>query len=377
MSGHIRRRGARSWELKFEIAADGGDRETQYRSFKGTKADAQRELTRLTASAINGTYVDPSKITVSEFFERWLKDWAEANTSPKTLQRYVQLVRSYIDPHIGSLQLQKLKPVQLSELYAMLLREGGYKGRKLSARSVGNVHRLLHGALVHAVTWGIILQNPSDNVSPPRSEAVEIEILRDGEAKELLSKLHGSPLYMIAVLGLATGMRRGEMLALRWQDISGDKIRVERSLEQSKLGGLRFKATKTKAGKRTISIPPSIVAELRKHRLAQQERWLALGLGKIADDALVFVTWDGKLQKPDTVSRDWSKNVGTVTLHALRHTHASQLIAAGMDVVSVSRRLGHAKPTITLSIYAHLFANTDDRAADIVEAAFSRMIEGP
>ena len=375
MSGHIRRRGARSWELKFDIASDDGNRETQYRSFKGTKVDAQRELTRLTASAINGTYVDPSKITVTEFFDRWLKDWAEANTSPKTLQRYVQNVRSYIDPNIGLLQLQKLRPVQLSELYAMLLREGGHNGRKLSARSVGNVHRLLHGALVHAVTWGIILQNPSDSVSPPRSEAVEIEILHDGEAKELLDRLRGTSLYMIAVLGLATGMRRGEMLALRWQDISGDKIRVERSLEQSKLGGLRFKTPKTRAGKRTISIPPSIVAELRKHRLAQQERWLALGLGRISEDGLVLAAWDGKPQKPDTVSKDWCLHVGNVTLHSLRHTHASQLIAAGMDVVSVSRRLGHAKPTVTLGVYAHLFSNSGDRAADIVEAAFSRMTE--
>jgi integrase len=374
MSGHIRRRGARSWELKFEIANDGSDRETQYRSFKGTKADAQRELTRLTASAINGTYVDPSKITVTEFLARWLKDWAAANTSPKTLQRYVQNVR-YINSNIGELQLQRLRPAQLSELYATLLREGGRNGRKLSARSVGNVHRLLHAALTHAVAWGLILQNPSDSVSPPRSEAVEIEILRDGEAKELLDRLRGTPLYMIAVLGLATGMRRGEMLALRWSDIQDGKIQVERSLEQSKLGGLRFKMPKTKAGKRSISIPPSIVAELRRHRLTQQERWLALGLGRISDATLVFTTWDGKPQKPDTVSKDWCLNVGVVTLHALRHTHASQLIAAGMDVISVSRRLGHAKASITLNTYGHLFANTDDRAADIVEAAFSQMTE--
>jgi integrase len=255
------------------------------------------------------------------------------------------------------------------------LREGGRNGRKLSARSVGNVHRLLHAALTHAVAWGLIFQNPSDSVSPPRSEAVEIEILRDGEAKELLDRLRGKPLYMIAVLGLATGMRRGEMLALRWSDIQDGKIRVERSLEQSKLGGLRFKMPKTKAGKRSISIPPSIVAELRRHRLNQQERWLALGPGRISDATLVFTTWDGKPQKPDTVSKDWCLNVGVVTLHALRHTHASQLIAAGMDVISVSRRLGHAKASITLNTYGHLFANTDDRASDIVEAAFSQMTE--
>ena len=369
MSGHIRRRGKHSWGLKFQV-----DGETRYRTFKGTKLEAQHELTRLTASAINGTFIDPSNITVTEFLARWLRDWAEGNTSPKTLQRYVQNVR-YIDANIGQLQLQKLRPVQLSEFYATLLRQGGRNGRKLSACSVGNVHRLLHAALAHAVTWGIILQNPSDNVSPPRSEATEVEILRDGDVKALLDKLRGTPLYMIAVIGLPTGMRRGEMLALRWSDISGGKIQVERSLEQSKLGGLRFKATKTKAGRRSISIPPSIVAELRAHRLRQQEQWLALGLGRISDDGLVLAAWDGKPQKPDTVSKDWCLTVGTVTLHALRHTHASQLIAAGVDVLSVARRLGHAKATVTLDSYGHLFANTDDRAADIVEAAFARMVD--
>jgi integrase len=116
---------------------------------------------------------------------------------------------------------------------------------------------------------------------------------------------------------------------------------------------------------------------LRAHRKAQQERWLALGLGKVRDDALVFATSAGEPRMPDALSKDWSELMAgfdfKVTLHALRHTHASQLIAAGMDVVTISRRLGHASPTITLAVYGHLFSNTDDRAAEIMEAAFSRM----
>ena len=151
-------------------------------------------------------------------------------------------------------------------------------------------------------------------------------------------------------------------------------------MEQTKAGGLRFKSPKTKTGRRTISVPTSVVAELRQHRKAQQERWLALGLGRVRDDELVFATWEGKPRMPDAASKDWSDTMThfgmKITLHALRHTHASQLIAAGMDVVTVSRRLGHASPTITLGVYGHLFSNTDDRAAEIMEAAFSRIADG-
>jgi integrase len=140
---------------------------------------------------------------------------------------------------------------------------------------------------------------------------------------------------------------------------------------------LRFKPPKTKRGRRTIAIPLSTVAELRAHRKAQQERWLALGLGRVREDTLVFATWSGEARTPNALSKDWSEtmaNIGMkITLHALRHTHASQLIAAGMDVVTISRRLGHASPTITLNVYGHLFSNTDDRAAEIMEAAFSQV----
>jgi integrase len=291
-----------------------------------------------------------------------------------------------VRPYLGQVQIQKLRPVDLNELYAKLLREGrcikqdagDAVSRGLSGRTVGHVHRVLHRALGHAVKWAVVQQNAGDHVDPPRLEAAEIEILRDGEVAALLEKLRGRSLYLIAEFGLATGMRRGEMLALRWQDVdfAGGKVRVERSLEQTKAGGLRFKAPKTKRGRRTISVPLSTLAALRAHRKGQQERWLALGLGKLRDDALVFATWNGRPRTPNALSKDWSETMADlglkITLHALRHTHASQLIAAGMDVVTISRRLGHASPTITLNIYGHLFSNTDDRAAEIMELAFSR-----
>jgi integrase len=172
-------------------------------------------------------------------------------------------------------------------------------------------------------------------------------------------------------------MRRGELLALRWQDVDLDrsKVRVAHSLEQTK-AGLRFKEPKTRHGRRTIALPSSAVTELRTHWKAQQEQRLALGAGKSPPDTLVFADVNGEPRKPNAVTKEWQRTataagIPEATLHSLRHTHASHLIAAGLDILTISRRLGHGSPTITLGVYGHLFPQTDDRAAQIIEAAMS------
>jgi integrase len=386
MSGHIRRRGAGSWELKFDAGRDPltGKRVTKYRAFKGTRAEAKAELVRLINSAHQGDYIDPSKTTLGEFLDRWLRDWATINVGAKTRERYEELISAHVQPYINAIPIQKLQPVHLAGLYAKLLREGnkqrGLKaGTGLAARTVGNVHRAIHKALKVGVDWGIIQRNAAEVARPPKVDHKELEILSAEQAATLLQKLKGRPLYPIVVLGLATGMRRGELLALRWRDVDldGAKLRVEQSLEQTK-AGLRFKAPKTKHGRRTISLAPSVAAGLRTHWKQQQEDRLRFGLGKAPEDALVFPKWDGAPRVPTTTSTEWTRTLAQlglpgVSLHVLRHTHASQLIASGIDVLTISRRLGHGSPTITLSVYGHLF-NTNDQAADVIERAFGRVL---
>jgi len=380
MKGHIRRQGDGSWELKFDLGRDPvtRKRQTRYHTFRGTKRAAQIELARLISEATTGNYIDPAKTTVAEFLDRWERDWAVVNVSAKTYERYRDLLAKHVRPHVGGVRIQKLRPVHLSELYAKLLREGHHKTGGLSPRTVGHVHRVLHRALGHAMRWGVVQQNVATAVDPPPVESEEVEILTAEQVRSVLQKLRGRSIYLLAAVGIATGMRRGEMLALRWKDVDleGAKIRVEQSLEQTKQG-LRFKPPKTKHGRRSISLPPSIVTDLRAHRKTQQELRLKLGLGKAPDDALVFANWDGSARSPNAVTKEWVRTTAAlklprVSLHALRHTHASQLIASGLDVLTISRRLGHGSPTITLGVYGHLFANTDDRAAQVVEAAFAQ-----
>jgi integrase len=151
---------------------------------------------------------------------------------------------------------------------------------------------------------------------------------------------------------------------------------VERAVEQTK-AGLAFKPPKTKYGKRTITLPPTSVAELKAHRKAALERRVALGIGKLAREDLVFETWDGRVRSPRSVTKEWGRAMKAAglkpTFHSLRHSHASALIAAGVDVMELSRRLGHGSPAITLRLYGHLWSKTDDRAAAAMEKVLSGM----
>jgi len=382
VSGHIRRRGEQSWELKYEAGTDSrtGKRTTKYASFKGTKREAQAELIRLMDAVRRGDYIDPSKVTVSEFLRSWDNDWAANNVSPKTRERFSQLITHQILPSLGNMPIQKLRAAHLSELYGKLLRAGRVGGGQLSAKTVGHVHRCLRRAFGHAAQWGLITQNPAALVHPPRVQQEEIEILRENEVEAMLASLRerNALLCTIAIDALGSGLRRGELCALRWSNIDLDSrtLRVTESLEQTQ-AGLRFKAPKTKHGLRSMTLPASVITDLRAHWRTQNEQRLALGIGRGTPTDLVFPAWDGRPLLPNTLSREWSRTIAAIggrriSLHALRHTHASSLIAAGVDILTVSRRLGHANPTITLGVYGHLYGNTDDRAAQAIDAMLSR-----
>jgi integrase len=368
MKGNLTRRGRRSWRLKFDTGTDPvtGKRVTNYVTLQGTRAQAQEEAAKILAATITGQYVDASRETVAQFVERWLRDWADANVSNKTYTTYEQLLRRHVCAHVGSVPIQKLTAAHLQNIYAAMAKD------KLSERTRLHAHRTVSRMLGHAVQWGVVVRNVATMVDAPRVPQHEIEVLTPAEVQTVLERLRGSPLYLIASVLLATGLRRGEALALRWQDLDLEKgaLRVERTLEETTRGGIVVKPPKTKRSKRTVTLPASTVALLREHRRAQQEHWFALGRGRLPDDQPVFADWDGSLRRPLRLTQTWRKAMAAaglkVSLHSLRHTHASALIAEGVDVLTVSRRLGHATPVLALTTYGHLF-QSDDRAAAIME----------
>jgi integrase len=378
MRGNITRRGKASWRLKLDIGRDpSGKRLTRFVTVRGTKAKAQAELARLVAAFDDGTLVEPTKATVADYLRSWHDTAAALTLSPKTAERYRQLIERQIIPHLGAIPLQKLKPVHVANWHATLLKSGGHDGGSLSARTVGHAHRVLHKALADAARHELLTRNPASVVSPPKVTASEIETLDADQVQAVLAAMRSTVIYPQIVMLLSTGMRRGELAGLQWADIDLDagKLHIRRAVEKTKAHGLRIKEPKTRHGRRTISLPASAVEVLKAHRKAQLELRVQLGLGKLPPDGFVFGTIKGTVRDPDRLTQDWkrfaaARGLPRVTLHALRHSHASALIASGADPVTVSRRLGHGSPVVTMAVYAHLFDRSDEAAAKAIDTLF-------
>ena len=376
MKGTITRRGKTSWRLKFDIGrGTDGAREIRYQTVRGKRQDAEKELTKQLQAFHDGMLVAPAKTPIAEYLRSWLD---RANVAPKTLERYRQLAEQQIIPHLGRIELQKLRPAKLKDWHATLAKSGGKDDKPLSARTIGHAHRVLHKALADAAAIELVPRNVATVIKPPKVESEEVEILTSPQITEILAKLEGHWLYPFAAIDLGTGLRRGELLALRWSDVDleGATLRVDRSLEETN-AGLRFKTPKTKHGRRTVSLPAAALEALRVHRRQQLELRMALGSGREPTDALVFCSPEGAPLSPDNLSRDWrrtvrAKSLPEVTFHALRHTHASILIAQGVDILTISRRLGHGTPAVTLTVYAHLIEKVDTKAAAAIDAAFTK-----
>jgi integrase len=383
MRGNITRRGKRSWRLKFDLPRDParGRRNTQVVTVRGSRRDAETKLTGLLAAVDASRYVQPTKLTVAEHVRARVSAWeAAGDIAAKTAERYRELVENQIVPHLGTKVLQKLRPLDI-EIWHAMLRATGRKDSSggVSNRTIGHAHRILSKALREAARHDLVAKNVAAEERAPTVGAEEMVILTEAQVSALPASMTDRPIYSKAITALFTGLRRGELLALRWinVDLTTKVIRVREALEQTKQHGVRFKTAKTKSGRRDVTLPEIVVETLREHRRKQLEQQLALGLGKLSDDALVFPAHEGGPQSPDAFSAEWRDaadriGLSRVPLHALRHTHASQLIDAGVDVVTISKRLGHASPTITLQIYAHLFRKDDSKAAAAINAALAR-----
>src|SRR5262245_25572164 len=378
MKGHLKERSPGHWAIVLDHHDPlTGRRKRRWHSFRGTKREAQIECAKLIAELQSGASIDPNKITVVEFLDRFDRDWAALHVSARSRDRY-RFALDHVRRHLGNRMLQKVHPADIAALYASLTREG------LAPRTIRMVHTALHRALGQAKNWGVLRDNPADIAKPPKAPSKETPMLQPSKAVGLLERLRGQPLYLIASLALGTGMRRNELLGLRWGDVDVDagRLTIEQALEETATHGIRIKAPKTRHGRRTISLPAHLVTELRQHWRQQQEQRLGLGLGKAPDSAPVFATADGRHLSPNAITKAWPvamAEIGMpgVTLHSLRHTHASMLIASGVDILTISRRLGHSSPTITLNVYGHLIHGGDDRAAQIMDRAFgSKMVAG-
>jgi integrase len=376
MRGSIKKRGKNSWRLIFDLERDHtGKRQQKTFTVRGTKKQAEAELSRKLAEIESGGFVDPGNIKLSEYLERWLKH-VETKTSAKTHERYSEIVQLAISPALGAIKLAKLSPMQIQAFYGEALSSGHVKrDAGLSARTVLHYHRILFQSLKQAVRWRLLSYNPAEAVEPPVPTHKEMTALDETQTATLIENAKTHTLYVPILLAVTTGMRRGEVLALRWCDVDLDRatLSVTQTLEKTREGGLRFKQPKTKKGRRSISLPSMTVEILRMHRAKQAELLLSLGMGW-NEQGLVCMKMAGEPINPNTLTSGFANlvkgiDIPKVRFHDLRHTHATQLLKEGIHPKVAQERLGHATIAVTLDLYSHVMPGMQEDAALRVDTA--------
>lgn len=388
-SGTVEQRSKGKWRLRVSVVRSSGVHERLDKHVAcRTKTDARRELERWKAELLNlNTEQEPSAMTLREFLADYLVYCKEEQElSVTTLRGYRDIVNTRLTPLIDS-PMAEITPADVQNLCTWIRREGGQNGKPLSGSSAQKAFSFLKTAMKHAVILGYIRANPCDFVKGPSRSKPETSFLSEREVQRMRFLLRGHPNRCFAAalnIALATGMRRGEVCALRWEDVDleASRIHVAHSLcdagsfaEDGK-SKLILKDTKTDASERRIALDDDTTALLKRHREDQFYR-LAYYETIQTEKTPVCSTQLGEWYRPDCFTKDFETFRAThgfnVRLHDLRHTQASLLLANGEDMVTVSKRLGHAKVSTTLDIYAHLMPGKDEDAASKIGAIFGKV----
>lgn len=385
--GTVELRSKGKWRLRVNVMCVDGThcRRNKLVSCR-TKTDAKRELERWKAELLSeGSRIDPSTTTLRTFLSRYMEYCrVEQELSVTTLRGYNDIVKTRLDPIIDK-SVGEITPADVQGLCSWLKTEGGKGGKPLSGTTVQKAFSFLKTALKYAVIVGVIEKNPCDFVKGPSRSKPKTSFLDEDEVQRMRFLLRGHPNRCFAAaanIALATGMRRGEVCALRWADVDFGKsmIHVVHSLcnagEFAKGGKkLVLKDTKTDSSERFVSIDEDTLAVLEKHKEEQYYRLAYYGT-KQSPQTPVCCDVFGEWYRPDCFTKDFevfrASHGFDIRLHDLRHTQASLLLASGEDMITVSKRLGHSKVSTTVDVYSHLVPGKDQEAASKIGAIFSK-----
>jgi integrase len=341
-----------------------------------TKAEAAESMARSMTDAQSGLYAEPGKGRVT--VEAWLTEWlrtAAGRRQPNTMALYEHAVRAWIIPKIGGLELRQVTPRVLQQLYNELALKGGRGGKPLSASSVRQVHVILHQALGRAARWRVgLASNPATDgeLELPRVRREPVRTWSPDDAKLFLKSVKGDRLEALWVVLLATGMRRGEALGLRWEHVNLRRGTV--SIAQTVVavnGRPVVSEPKTASSWRVVSLRAGSIRALREHR-ARQSAERGLAGERWQDSGLVFTTELGGVLDPNNVARAFDLRVDRagvprITLHGLRHTAATLALAANVHPKKVQEMLGHGDIGMTLDLYSHVTDAMHGEATDAIE----------
>jgi len=384
LKGYRRQRTPGSWEIFIDYGRDPatGKRRQHSETIRGTAADADKRIRTLIDQVERNSFVDSKRITFSDWLKRWYQDYVLTRTRSRTADSYRSEIRNHIVPALGQIRLSRLSPQHLQDYYSKALASGKLEsGAGLSRRTVLYHHRIISKALKHAVRMGVLSHNPAEMVDPPRLIRREITILAPRNIPRFLEAIWESIYSVLFYTAFATGMRLGELLALTWEDIDLERGFISVTKALSKRGGVKIEDTKTDYGRRRIEISSSLLRVLREHRSAERAKGETLGR-PLEETDLVFSYPGNRPLDPSTITHKFTEvirraGLPCLTFHGMRHTHASILIASGVDIKSVSARLGHASASFTLDTYGHLLPGSRTAADKFDEVVLSELVREP
>lgn len=361
--GGIRNRGKNTWQLRWELPP-GADGKRQYRSqtYHGVKADAERLLRKLIAREVDEEgYIEPTEQTIKQYLTAWLSGYCATHLKPSTREGYRRKLNGYVLPEIGHMRLQQLRTDDVRGIYAKM------RARGLASASIVQTHRVLHEALAHAVEDKLIRSNPSDTARPGRIERTKVVVWDDPTIGKFIKVTEGHEFRNAYLFALMTGTRRSEFCGLRWPHVdlkTGHVSIVETRQSIPGHVGWVIGGTKTERGSRRIALDSVALALLRDIKARQQAA--AELAGKPWDGfGYVLLDGDGRAPDPQDVSRDFhtlvvKAKLPPLTLHGLRHCHATRLLRLGVHPKVVQERLGHSTIAMTLDTYSHVLPDQQD-----------------
>lgn len=358
--GHIKKRGKNSYSVIITIP---GTEKRKWYTVKGIKKDAEKFLTEKLRELDTGTLIDSKNLTIKDYMNYWYEEHCLNKLSPTTYESYRRNLDAYIIPKLGHIKIDQLLPLHLQTFYKNCSEKG------LSNTTVIYIHRILHCALKQAMKWQLVIRNVADCVELPKKEKYQATVLDTYSLERLLKDIENTYIYLPVIIAISTGMRRGEILGLTWEnvDLILGNIKVVQALYPTK-EGLRILPPKTQKSKRTISIPPTLIKVLKEYRLKHETMKLKLG-PEYDKHNYVCCNENGTPLCPTKLNhffKDLLKNneLPAIRFHDLRHSHASLLLSQGVQPKVISDRLGHSTINITMDLYSHIYDATNREVAN-------------
>lgn len=357
-SGSIRlRKDGKTWEARYSVRDPITGQSVQKSVYASTQEECARKLRKATVELDEGTYQEPSKLTISKWADVWLAEYC-GSIKDTTLDKYDMHIRLNIKPNIGSIKLQALSAHNIQAMYNKLQR----REKPLSAKSIWNLHGVVHSMIEQAMKLGYVRSNPAKSCTLPRVEKKEMQALKDTKLDEFLSAIKGhkcEPVYLVDVF---TGLRQGEILGLTWADIDFDKgvLHVRKQLQKERKKGGEYKRVSLKNDRvRRIHPAPFVMDVLKAEQRKQKECKLRAGAAWDNAMGLVFTNELGCNLSASTVYKSFKRFVGSigagsVRMHDLRHTFAMLSLQMGVDIKTLQQELGHATASFTLDVYGHV-----------------------